>query len=217
MRQRWPFLEIAASVASVAIAHAGIAETTQVPCPARGAKVLASSNRGVVYEGSNAENELEVFGCARGSTRRYAFGTAERFSSSGGGGVARERVAGVFAAYERFSAEPSETPYHGGSVAELIVRNLKTGRIVHKVPTAPATIANTIGRGPVYELALGASGAIGWIVTGLRPGEREVRAVDRTGEHVLASGSGIAPHSLQLHGSRLSWSQDGKRSSFRLL
>jgi hypothetical protein len=216
MTRRCSFLGVLASVASIAVAQASTAEAAQFRCPVRGAKVLAASQHAVVYEGPNAEDETEVFGCARGLTRRYAFGMPQRFSSSGGGGVAHEGVAGVFAAYEQSSSEPIEPPYHGASVSQLIVRNLETGRVTHKVPTAPVAHENMIGRGPVFQLALDASGAIGWIVIGHSVGEYEVRAVDRTGEHVLASGSGIAPHSLELRGNRLSWSRTGKRSSYTL-
>jgi hypothetical protein len=62
-------------------------------------------------------------------------------------------------------------------------------------------------------------GSVAWIVDvygSENPVEYQVRALDRSGGRVLASGAGIAPTSLALAGSTLYWTQGGKPFSASL-
>jgi hypothetical protein len=100
---------------------------------------------------------------------------------------------------------------------KVVVENLRTGRVLHKVPTGTSS-PGAVGIGPVVSLVVKSDGAVAWIVENEIPArhvpaEYEVHAVDKTGNRLLASGSDIDPHSLALAGSTLYWTQGGKPMS----
>jgi hypothetical protein len=81
----------------------------------------------------------------------------------------------------------------------------------------------TNGIGPATAIVTKSNGSLAWIVeveeeseTTKAPALYEVRAADRSGVRVLASGNGIAPNSLALAGSTVYWTQDGKAASTTL-
>lgn len=133
-------------------------------------------------------------------------------------------------AYERYAS--NEFP-EGPSryVDQIIVRNLKTGRVLHTLPTGTRTSlpansedenAGDIGIGKATALVPKADGSVAWIVaTGSIVAKHlsrtyEVNAVDQTGSRELASAPDIAPASLALAGSTLYWTQGGQPSSATL-
>jgi uncharacterized Ntn-hydrolase superfamily protein len=60
-------------------------------------------------------------------------------------------------------------------------------------------------------------GAVAWILTTVQEhATYQVHALDKTGNHVLATGSDISPHSLAVAGNTLYWTQDGKPTSAAL-
>lgn len=122
----------------------------------------------------------------------------------------------------------------------IIVRDLSTGRVVHRLPTgphrgkvAPPTLNYEdvgggdlyVGVGPAEDVVVKSNGSVAWIAEryvrwreAFRSGHKEARSfelrvVDRDGQRLLASGAGLARALLALHGSRLEWTQDGVRSS----
>lgn len=118
-------------------------------------------------------------------------------------------------AYEEWSTVP-----HGSTYWLVIVRNLRTGRVLHKVPTGiagPGTV-EVLGDGFTTAIVVKPDGAVAWILESgaSRPIEYQVHAVDAKGERTLASGSGIEPSSLALAGSTLYWTQDGQSFSATL-
>jgi hypothetical protein len=187
-------------------------------CSPRKARVLQASRQAVIYEGPNGANEglPEWFGCARSARRAYLLGSKAYFSRGGGGGVEMPRLAGAIVAYGKSTDDEEIPPTPSSSSWLVIVRDLKTGRIVHKVPTGPSS-AHEVGRGPVVALVAKSDGAVAWISGSDNAQEdHEVHVLDRAGERLVAAGPGIAPSSLKLDGRTVSWTQAGRLSSATL-
>jgi hypothetical protein len=195
---------------------AGSGGAVAVSCPPQHGHVyvLKSDRQAVVYEGLNAEKLYEAFGCARGQTHRYALGMTGGASSDGGAGLDRFRLAGPVVAYEEYAFNAPEAPVETATNV-IFVRNLRTGRVLHRLPTGPSTPPDKIGRGPVSGLVVKSDGTVAWMTGGVVEGVETnvIHVVDRLGSRVVASGTGIDPNSLRLRGSTLSWMQNGTRSS----
>jgi hypothetical protein len=192
-----------------------------------------------VYEATEPEafpEYLGVWGCAYGHKRPYFLGPLPYGSSSGGGGgVGHETLAGPIVAYEEVSMGGSE---YGRAVWLVIVRDLRTGRVLRRVPTGTPLKPRPgyVGVGNVVSIVVKSDGAVAWIAddyersatahgTGLP--YFDVYAVDKTGTRLLASGTNLDPSSLALStgatgisgypssiaGSTLFWMQGGKSES----
>jgi hypothetical protein len=134
-----------------------------------------------------------IVGCVYGRKRVYEVGYPTESSSGGGGGTASEVLAGPIVAYEIFSHGPE-----GGGGKELQVQDLRNGRLIHRVDAGADAIV------------LKSDGSMAWI-GGLGTNlVRGVYTLDKSGQHLLASGPDIDPQSLALAGSTLYWTQDGK-------
>jgi hypothetical protein len=187
-----------------------------VRCAPKHAKILVSNAQVQVYEGPdrNREGLPAIYGCARLRHRSYVLGEPPLFSSSGGGGIRDETLAGTMVAYEEISA--NESPEGEGTATYLVlVRNLQNGRWVRRAFTGIARESRYKGVGPLTALVLKSDGSVAWIasvagLSGYVPPEYEVHALDKSGSRLLASGTEIDPHSLALKGSALSWTQTGK-------
>ncbi len=169
--------------------------------PAHHHRVVARGREAFAYYALTDEQELEIFACAKGGRREYLLGYGLTASSTGGvGGIESFTFGGPVIAYEE-ADDPEEYP--GSNI--IYVRNLVTGRLIHKLPTGPT--ASSGGLAP--KIVVKADGAVAW-VCGIR---HKVYAVDKHGRRLLDSGSGIEPQSLQLHGSTISWIDDGARKT----
>ena len=112
------------------------------------------------------------------------------------------------------------------AIYHVVVRDLRTGRVLRKVPTGTLLDAKPgfveVGVGPVKSMVLKSDGAVAWVAF---DGERsevmreavghedyvyDLYALDKTGERLLASGSELEPSSLKLAGGMLSWTDGGK-------
>ena len=184
-------------------------------CPPQHVHVIAADPYALVYEAFDPPfgNDLEVYGCAYGTRLSYLLGPPAEFSPSGGGGLKGETVGGTMVAYEG-SLLSGQLGIEPTSRQLMIVRNLRTGRIVHRVPTGTSTIPTprSIGIGPAVAIVVKSDGSVAWIVES-GTSEYQVHAVDKSGSRVLASGTNIDPHSLALAGSTLYWTQGGKPES----
>ncbi|MGD0454472.1 MAG: hypothetical protein ABSB69_12810 [Solirubrobacteraceae bacterium] len=178
-------------------------------CPPPHSHVFRSDRTAVIYEGLNSEKLYEVLGCVRGEHRAYVLGRTLQGSEEGGGGIAKEVLAGPIVAYEKSSYSTSVLST-GFSRVWVFVRDLRTGRILHKLPTGTAVHPGDVGKGRTSAIVVKADGAVAWINPIEAPVSWEIHAVDGSGSRVLASGTGIDPHSLRLKGSTLSWVQSGK-------
>ncbi len=117
-------------------------------------------------------------------------------------------IHGTIAAYDE----------NDGENDHIVVRDLRNGRILHRVLAGPRP-----NIGPATVIVTKSNGSMAWIVetkeeneSTKAPAEYEVRAVDKSGTRILASGTGIVPNSLALAGSTIYWTQDGKAASTTL-
>jgi hypothetical protein len=212
-----------------------------VRCPAARSHVLRSDGQATVYEVreyrtnvmEKADGGYEHYrvpvtgirGCALGRARSYLLGEPwETYGSSAGStgrGVSNLALAGRYVAFEESvvsSGRPEGDPEAESSGKWLVVvRDLLTGKVVHRVPTGALVHENAkyVGVGPATAIVVKGDGSVAWIAE-----ENEhlyqVHALDTTGSRLLASGSAIKPYTLGLNGSELYWSENGKRMSTTL-
>lgn len=210
-------------VAALLLATSASARHTRhkvpVKCSPGHSRLIAADTQAQVYVAPEPGGGfLDVYGCIYGHTRAYVLGPApeECLSPHGCVGIERETLAGPMVAYEDFSASLNEHRWY------VIVRDLRNGRTLHRIPTGTPGKASSlggllVGDGPAVAIVVKNNGAVAWIVeTGFKPATYEVHAVDRTGSRLLASGTDIDPHSLALAGSTLYWTQGGKPFSASL-
>jgi hypothetical protein len=205
---------------------------TPPKCPPAHARVMIVDPQAEVYllpehfGGPGGVEPTEIFGCAfNGTHRSYLLGEPPESSSSGSGGIYLETLAGPMAAYFAGSGGP------GGASWLVEVRNLATGKLVHRVPSGtpahpepPRTehglTRADIGIGPVESLVVKSDGAVAWIaqdaVEESLSYSYQVHVLDKNGSRVLAASTEIEPKSLALAGSVLYWTEAGRPMSARL-
>jgi hypothetical protein len=203
-------------------------------CPARGAGVLLADVQAVIY--TVRENRVEfpegkrtvvpivaTRGCDSSSKRsfRLDWEFANAGSAESGSPIPPHlTLGGSYVAYEEFFSEGNR--YSEGRDEEyveewhVVVRDLRTGRVLHRVATGARERDHPklVGDGSATAIVVKVDGAVAWITDTVQNENRyQVHALDKTGEHTLAVGSNIDPHSLALAGSTLYWTQDGKSFS----
>jgi len=171
--------------------------------------VIAADTQAIIYKTPESEERLlNIVACAYGH-RPYVLGGKAESGPGGTFGIEGETLAGPIVAYEE---SIDLTGGHDKNV--IVVRDLRTGRVIHKVPTAETRFPGDVGNGGATQLVVKSDGAIAWIVkTANEPTTTEVHAVDKTGSRLLASGGDIDPSSLALAGSTLYWTEAGKPMS----
>jgi hypothetical protein len=194
-------------------------------CALRHARLITADAQVQVYTAPAGD----LFACGYG--REFNLGGSNGFSSGGGGELTHFTLAGAVLAFESFGDELRPLP--GVREWRIVVRSLRTGKVLHHVPTGTANPSATvvtpdgiqnpksIGIGPVVSVVVKSDGAAAWIAENDTPerhdpAEYEVHALDSAGGRLLASGSDIDPHSLALAGSTLYWTQGRKPMSSRL-
>ena len=199
-------------------------------CPRAHSRVVLADSQAEVFlapEDPALPEFLGFYGCSFKGKRSYLLGTPPAYSSSGGSGIRLETLAGSIVAYEGGSASS-----HYGTSWLVIVRDLRTGKVLHSVPTGtpahpepPRTedgiTGQDVGIGPAAAIVVKSDGAVAWIVEAPNQGsganyEYQVHAVDSTGSRVLAAGPEVEPRSLALAGSTLYWMVGGKPMSATL-
>jgi hypothetical protein len=125
-----------------------------------------------------------------------------------------ETLSGPVVAYEASSAIGGEGQAQAVSFM-VVVRDLRSGRILHQVPTGtPVSNPFAIGVGRAVAIVLKTNAAVAWIAKAPPyEGTYQVHALDSTGSRLLATGAEIAPSSLALAGSTLYWTQGGEPMS----
>jgi hypothetical protein len=88
-------------------ASAAPAKKKLVRCAPKHTRIIVSNSQVEVYEGPDPHREglPAIYGCARPRHRPYVLGERLYFSSSGGGGIQRETLAGTIVAYEQTGAD----------------------------------------------------------------------------------------------------------------
>jgi hypothetical protein len=186
-------------------------------CAPRQAHVLASNGEAQVYQQRDAASRAGaihgsaiVFGCVRGVRGRssaYTLGSAALGSRMEPVSVSRETLAGPIVAYERHF-----TPLVGPESSLIVVRDLRTGRLLHSAPAeTPGTPRPNLAPMRIAAIVLKGDGSVAWIV---ETGNDSVpyyqlHAIDRSGSRVLANAYSIEPRSLALSEDFLTWSQGG--------
>ena len=175
-------------------------------------RVFTVDTQAIIYEApAYPEGPSGVFGCARGSKRSYYLGLVPYGGPSGSGGVLPLALVGPVVAYGVGSAFP-EHSFH-----EVWVRNLATGKLLHRMPNGSPPEPGDVGIGDTEAIVVRPDGSVAWIATASDElGGVQVRSVDKTGSHLLAASPEIEPDSLALAGSTLYWTQGGKPMSASL-
>ena len=146
-----------------------------------------------------------VYGCASPGSRKYELGA--RTSCLRSPRVSPVAVAGEIAAYGlvRCGVDTGR--------ASVVVMSLRDGRRLRILPATRAPLGVESFQ-LVATVAVSGDGAVAWIGIGSSVvGHRrvvEVDKADRVGVATLDSGSGIAPRSLALGGSRVTWRHSGR-------
>lgn len=150
-------------------------------------------------------------------------------------------VGGVIAYGDTFTPAGGHEDEESIDEWHVEVRNLRTGRLLHEVPTgSPLKPApRYVGVGPIVGLVLKSDGSVAWIAEDYERSSKlygagapyfDVYATDKAGTRLLASGTNIDPSSLALavgaagvnsrprtiEGSTLFWAQGGKPFSTTL-
>jgi hypothetical protein len=194
-------------------------------CDVAHGHVVIADSQAIVYRSVEAFEPSVVYACSFTHPHIYERGPCQGDGSCGSLGclsVEREALAGTYVAYAYFLVLGEEKDREETFL--VIVRDLRNGRILYKIPTGtprPQNASSVVGAGPVRTLVLKSDGSVAWInehPLGLLGDETdyEVHALDKTGSRILASGTDIDPRSLALAGSTLYWMQGGKPFFTRL-
>ncbi len=140
-------------------------------------------------------------------------------------------LAGTIVAYaESYGEDGKYEPCYCGNW-HVVVRNLRTGHIIHRRVTGGTKLAPTskpyetpepgdyVGVGPAVDIDVRPNGSVAWIAKnfgydGMQAGY-EVHVVDSHGGRILAHSPHIAPHSLKITGNKIQWGEDGVTMSSR--
>lgn len=162
-------------------------------CGPRDARTVAASPDARVYTTKGA-----VDGCTIGG-RSYQLGASSRTVRENR--VAPVALAGIVAGYALSSFGVDTVS------AQVVVRDLANGREVHEAAATSVVLPEAFQS--VDAIVVKSDGAVAWIshagsVVSHRQ-RTEVHRLDTRGPELLDSGSGIAPGSLRLRGSTLTW------------
>jgi hypothetical protein len=192
--------------------------TTCVP----GRHTLLANRQAQVYavRESSLSTARSLRACAYGHARSFHITVCTTGNESIGPGACTKdlhvTLTGALVAYEEFLGSRGKYPFEGDAAEwYVVVRDLRTGRIVHKVPTGtPLTPKGPrhVGVGNIVALALKGDGSVAWIAEdygrtqagppvgpeGTRPAYFDVYVCDKSGTRLLAGGTNIDPTSLAL-------------------
>ncbi len=213
-------------------AEARIVKVKSAPfCAPAHSLALLTDPQAQVYSWPSESASEQLFACMRvGQRRSYVLGPP----MPGGGElmlgheaaplkqrVTSEDLAGPILAY----AQGSATRVPGSASASVVVRNLRTGRLIHRTPTGGSNPPSTTGTDLAPSVVVKRDGSVAWVTVNIEPvsvpctgpnpcalpqlfrRHATVHVLDKTGNRLLASGTDIEPRSLTLSGSTLSWKQ----------
>jgi hypothetical protein len=201
---------------SASLAHSRATQLSNCAPNTPGAKI-ESNRRAQLYL-----KQERIYGCLRGSRHAIYLGRARY---RGNNCQAPEQCPEVLettlnravVAYTELSARPPEV---------VVVRSIRTGRILHRFPLHSDTPHNApIEDVDATEIRVTPRGTVAWRQTERwgTPGDEPVSstafgvyAIEATGLRTLASGLKLVPGDLGLAGNTLSWEQEGTRESATL-
>jgi hypothetical protein len=195
--------------------------------PGHAFQIIADEEAQVYGEEPRGGAKPKRFGCAYGHHGVYRLGeqselgVGETLAAS----VYRQyAISGKIVAYEESHRGQGANIFKEGAHWLIVVRDLRTGRVLHRVPTgvAPRSVP-FVGVGEAQKIVVKSDGAAAWITNNYDRGIHcrctfaEVRAIDRYGSRLLASGKNkIEASSLALVGSNVYWTQNGRAHSAAL-
>lgn len=209
-------------------------------CAPNSHTLLADSQAQVYSTSKDIDGAISLRACAYGQRRSFivaACNYEERAAMCAY--TSHVTLAGEMVAYEeafvpecRCAAEDNIAEWH------VIVQNMRTGRVLHDVPTGTPLKPEPryVGVGSIVGLVLKSDGSVAWIAEDYERSSKlygagapyfDVYATDKTGTRLLASGTSIDPSSLALSvgdfgvsgvlrtvvGSTVYWTQGGKSES----
>jgi hypothetical protein len=214
-------LVLFATLTSSSAPAAGIRHKVAPKCLPAHVHVLFADSQAAIYTIPATREEgligtVQTWGCAYGRKSSYKIWEEDvQESTERNGGIHDLTLNGTMIAYEVSLHEGTRYTEGEETVSEwhVIVRDLRTGRVLHKVPTGMPEPAHPklVGRGEAEGIVVKSDGAVAWINN--PESQSEVHALDKSGERVLAVGSDIDPHSLALVGGTLYWTQGGNAMS----
>jgi hypothetical protein len=189
---------------------------TPAKCPPAHAHVLIADEQARVYGGYLED----IYGCADGGTHPQDLGPFPIGTPEGFEGIEYLKLAGSIVAYtETFTRGEGFGPPYAGFF--ITVRNLRTGKMLHNVPTGPPNKIepnNNSGSGSAQAIVVKSDGSVAWIAGNSEKYTKntsyyELHIIDKSGGQTIAAGTEINPKSLALAGSTLYWTQGGKPMS----
>jgi hypothetical protein len=226
-----------AAVSSSASTHGAASQE----CPRTGVHVLLADTQARVYVVPNYaalkgpfkttydKEGLNVRACAYGQKRSYKLATYPECPESGETvkecvDAEQDILSNAMLAYpenivsaNKYGTEPRESSW------QVVVRDLRTGRVLHRVPTGTPLKPEPhyTGVGPALAIVVKGDGVVAWLAEDKQRSQHgatfyDIGAADRTGTRLIASGTDISPSSLRLTGNTLHWKQDGKPMSSTL-
>jgi hypothetical protein len=230
MRLFWLPLSLICAASLVPSAAYASTQARNRGCPPARSHVVLSNKRAFVYKATEYAIESEetvgggqeryrvpftaIRGCAAGHRRTYKLGTPAAGSGSSSSdftGIKRFALGGTMVAYEESFGGCQLNQTQCNAKWFVVVRNLITGSVVHRVPTGTAKPPNpgVVGAGEALQIIVKSDGSVAWIT--LR--EAQLHVLDGEGGRVLASG--VERGSLKIEGAQLSWRVEGKLASAR--
>lgn len=211
-------------LAAPAAGPAAAIHVSSANCRPLGSKTLASDQRGRIYSrslrGPSAEQDPEgvrVVGCLFNPSHLVMLGTTRYVSTRY---PAKETINPEVAAIAAPLAAYS-TSFQGVDFNRIwvVVRNLRTNQVVDLAAASPRIGVEHVSS--TTDLAIAASATVAWISQGrsLAGGRRNSEvafSVPGQPTTILEEGDGIGSHSLELHGSHLTWLDDGALHSAEL-
>jgi hypothetical protein len=203
--------------------------------------LFADAQAQVYSTPKDSDGVISLRVCAYGQRRSFIVsGCNYEESAAACAGSSHITLVGALVAYEYADVNSGKYPELEKNIAEryVVVQELRTGRLLHKVPTGTPLKPEPhyVGVGPIVGLVLKSDGSVAWIAEdyersatphGTRVPYFDVYATDNTGTRLLASGTNIDPSSLALsvgasgvnskprtiEGSTIYWTQGGKSES----
>jgi len=206
---------LAVSHAAAAVAAAGAPA-----CQLKASRTIAHNDHARIYQRSG-----DTFGCLYSGNRPYKISGYRPRDDFGVAGQRNICLAGRYVAFEDF-LEGQDMQY------AIVVFDLISGREIHRVATGPTPPDTGVqgfayGIGPTTTVQLRATGAVAWIARNRyapQP-QYEVRKRDTNsargsngdlGTKLLAQGPNIAPASLRLRRTTLTWIDSGDPRTAKL-
>ena len=205
-------------IAPVAASTSDAARHFRSGCTPPHSATIASSGHVRVFQrrvraGSNDRGyEIRAFGCLFSKQRAYSLGRDDVGLNSY---ASHFRIAGPFVAYAL--GDYDDFRNQGDRVRAV---DLRTGATVHssRSYTGPTEASPDAEELVTVALVLKRYGAVAW-VGAYRPykgdmelpARYEVHRIDSRGARLLDSGGGIAPRSLELHGTTVTWTNAGEQ------